>query len=100
MRRGDNVAGIDSSEGNTVDFERAGNEENALREVLQENHALTTETTSKKDKDGTGDKSGTGSRGTDGLANLKLILATVTLILFNLGLVGSEHNWRSAFHAV
>jgi hypothetical protein len=31
---GNNVAGIDSSERNTIDLERAGNEKNALREMV------------------------------------------------------------------
>lgn len=50
---GDNVAGVDSSKGNTVDLEWASNEENTLWEVLQEDDALATETASEEDKDST-----------------------------------------------
>jgi hypothetical protein len=54
---GDNVASVDSAEGNTVDLEWTSNEENALWEVLQEDDALATEATSEEDEDSTGSES-------------------------------------------
>lgn len=42
---GDDIAGIDSSQWYTIDFEWTGNEEDTLREVLEENHTLAAETT-------------------------------------------------------
>lgn len=74
----DNVTGVDAAEGNTVDLERAGNEENTLAEVLQEDDALAAEATSEEDEDGTGSKRSSGSRGSDGFADLygiKLVIA-------------------------
>jgi len=68
---GDNIAGVDSSEGNTVDLEWTSDEDDTLREVLQEDNALAAETASEEDEDGTGSESWAGSVGTDGLANLK-----------------------------
>jgi hypothetical protein len=58
---GNNVAGINSSEGNTIDLERAGNEKNALREMVQEDDTLSTETTSEKNENGTRSESRAGS---------------------------------------
>jgi len=54
---GDNVTSVDSAEGNTVDLERTSNEENTLWEVLQEDDALATETTSEENEDSTGSES-------------------------------------------
>ena len=54
MGSSDNVAGVDTAERNTVNFERASDEENTLAEVLQEDDALAAETTSEKDKDSAG----------------------------------------------
>lgn len=54
VRGSDNVAGVDAAEGNTVDLERAGDEEDALAKVLQEDDALATEAASEEDEDGTG----------------------------------------------
>jgi hypothetical protein len=48
----DDIAGVDSSERNTVNFEWASNEEDTLWEVLQENDTLAAETTSEEDEDG------------------------------------------------
>ena len=58
---GDDITGIDSPERNTIDFEWAGNEENALWESLQKNDSLAAETTSKKNEDGSGSKRWSGS---------------------------------------
>lgn len=57
MRCGNNIAGVNSPERNTVDFERAGNKENTLLECLQENDTLATESASKEDQDGAGGES-------------------------------------------
>lgn len=54
VRSSDNVAGVDAAEGNTVNFEGACDEEDALAEVLQEDDALAAETTSEEDEDGAG----------------------------------------------
>ncbi len=54
LRRRDHVLGIDSSQGDAVDFERAGDEEDALVESLEEHDALAPEATGKEDQDGTG----------------------------------------------
>lgn len=68
----DHVAGVDSSERNTVDLEGTGDKENSLREGLEENDTLATETTSEEDQDSTGDEGCAWSRGSDGLADLRV----------------------------
>lgn len=67
---GDHVAGVDAADGDTVDLEGAGDEENTLVEVLEENDALATETTSEEDQDGTGLEALAELSGTQSLANL------------------------------
>lgn len=67
----DHVAGVDAAERDTVDLEGTGDEEDTLLEVLQENDALATETTSEEDEDGTGGKRFAGRRGSDSLADLE-----------------------------
>ncbi len=69
--RGNNISGIHSSERYTVDFEGAGDEEDALREVLEENDTLAAEAAGEKDEDGTRLEGGAGFGGVDGFANLK-----------------------------
>lgn len=66
------VAGVDSSEGDTVDLEGAGDEENTLVEGLEKNDALAPETTSEKDEDGTGLEGRSGGPGAESLADLKV----------------------------
>ena len=57
LGRGRNdVAGVYPSEGNAVDFERTGNEEDTLLEVLEDDDTLATEAASEEDDDGTGSK--------------------------------------------
>ena len=58
---GNNVAGVDSSERNTVDFEWTCDEENTLLECLEENDTFAAESTSKEDEDSAGGKSCSGS---------------------------------------
>jgi len=51
---GDNIAGVDSSERNTVDLEWAGNEEHTLVEAVEKDDTLAAETTSEEDENGAG----------------------------------------------
>lgn len=50
---GDDVAVVHSSERDTIDLEGTSHEEDTLRQMLQENNTLATETTSQEDQDGT-----------------------------------------------
>jgi hypothetical protein len=45
---GDDVSSIDPSKWNAIDFERTRHEKNALREMLEKNHTLATESTGQK----------------------------------------------------
>lgn len=67
---GDRVAGVDTAEGNAVDLEGTGNEENTLVEVLEEDDTLATETASEQDQDGTGLEALADLGGTQRLADL------------------------------
>ena len=67
---GDDVSGVDSSQGNAVDLEGAGDEEDTLLEGLQENDPLASEATSEEDENGTGLKGLSGSPRSDSLADL------------------------------
>lgn len=69
---GDNVAGVDASDGNTVDLEGTGDEENTLVKSLEEDNTLATETTGKEDQDGTGLEGGARLVWADSLADLRL----------------------------
>jgi len=51
-RRGNNVSCVDAAEGNTIDLEGAGDEEDTLLKGLEENHTLAAEATGEKDQDG------------------------------------------------
>lgn len=46
---GNDVSGVDAAQGDTVDLEGTGDEEDALVEVLEEDDALATETAGKED---------------------------------------------------
>ena len=70
VRCSDDIAGIDTAERNTVDLEWASDEENTLFEGFQENDTLATETTSEEDENSARSKSWSGSRGSDGFADL------------------------------
>lgn len=67
---GDNVASVDTAEGNAVDLEGAGDEENTLVEVLEEDDTLATEAASEEDQDGTGLEGLADLSGADRLADL------------------------------
>ena len=69
---GNNVAGVNSAEWDTVDLEWTSDEEDTLCEVLEEDDTLATETTSEEDKDGSWGKGGSWSGGSDGLADLEI----------------------------
>ena len=70
VRRGNDIAGVDPPEGNTVDFERTGHQQDALREVLEEDDTLSPEAAGKEDEDGARLKSLPWLRRLDGLAHL------------------------------
>lgn len=67
---GDNVAGVDAADWDTVDLEWAGDEENTLVEVVQEDDTLAAETASEEDENGSWDEGSAWGGGTDGLADL------------------------------
>lgn len=67
---GDHVAGVDTADGDTVDLEGAGDEENTLVEVLEEDDTLATEAASEEDQDGTGLEALADLSGTNRLADL------------------------------
>jgi len=51
---GNNVAGVDAAEGDTVGLEGPGDKEHTLVECLEEDHALAAETTGQENEDGAG----------------------------------------------
>jgi len=61
---GNDIAGVNAANGDTVNFEGTSDEENTLVEVLEENDTLAAVTTGEDDEDGAGDK----GRAEDGLA--------------------------------
>lgn len=67
---GDDVSGVDSSQGDTVDLEGTSDEENTLVEGLEEDDALAAEATSEENQHCPGLQGLTGSPGADGLADL------------------------------
>jgi hypothetical protein len=69
-RSGDDIAGIYPSQGNAIDFERTGDEEDALGKVLEENNTLATEAASEENDDGTRLEGSPGFGRTQGLAGL------------------------------
>jgi len=71
LRRRDDVPGVDSPERNAVDLEGAGDEENALVEVLEEDDALAAEAAREQDQDGTGLQRRSRGPGPGGLADLR-----------------------------
>jgi hypothetical protein len=78
----DDIAGVDPSQRNAVDFERTGDKENTLGKVLQENDTLAAETTSEEDNDGTGHKRSSGFRRACSFASLESQLAVLQTVQF------------------
>lgn len=74
---GDNVSGVDSSQGDTVDLEGAGDEQHTLVEGLEKNDTLAAEATGQQDQDGTGLQGGAGLPRADGLADLLMEMLSV-----------------------
>ena len=87
------ISGVDPSQGNTVNFERTGNEENTLGKVLEEDNTLAAETTSEEDNDGTGLEGLTGLRRADGLAGLESQSVELQLIS-DTGMLGNRCRCR------
>jgi len=65
-----NVAGVNTAEGNTVELEGASNEDDTAREGFQVDDALSTESTGEDDEDCTGLEGGAEGGGLLGFANL------------------------------
>lgn len=70
-RGGNDVSGVHSPEGDAIELEGTGDEENTLVEVLEEDNALAAETTGEEDQDGAGLEAGTELGGMDSLADLQ-----------------------------
>ncbi len=86
---GNDVTSVNSSKRNTVDLEGTRDKESRVLKSLEEDNSLTTETTSKNDQDGTGDKRSTEllrSGGLTGLLESRSRLGGVPL----LGLLGGN----------
>lgn len=71
---GDNVTSVNSADGDTVDLEWAGHEENTLVKSLQEDDTLATETTSEEDQDFSGFERWSNFGWSDGFADLEFSL--------------------------
>lgn len=67
---GDHVASVHPSEGDAVDLEGTGDEENTLVEVLEEDDTLAAEAASEEDQNGTGLEALADLGGTQRLADL------------------------------
>ena len=78
---GDNVARVDPAQGNAVDLEGAGDEENALVEGLEEDDALAAEAAGDEDQDGAGLQGLAGSPGAEGLADLCCGLVSANMFI-------------------
>lgn len=70
-RSGNDIASIHPSQGNAIDFERTGDEEDTLGKVLEEDDTLATEAASEENDDGTRLEGSPGFGRTKGLASLK-----------------------------
>lgn len=79
---GDDVSGVDSSQGDAVDLEGASDEQDTLVEGLEEDDTLAAEATGEKDQDSAGLQSVPWLPGANGLADLtgrSLSLASLVL---------------------
>lgn len=70
----DHVAAVDAAERDAVDFEGAGDEENALVEGLEEDDALAAEAAREQDQDAAGLEGGAGFVGAERFAVLRYVL--------------------------
>lgn len=77
---GDHITGVHSSERDTIDFERAGDKEDTLGEVLEEDDTLTTETSSEEDEDGSGLEAGPKLGWVVCLAGLEKIIVSLYVV--------------------
>lgn len=68
--RRDDVARVDPAEGDAVDLEGTGDEEDALVEGLEEDDALAAEAAGEQDQDRAGLEGGAGAPGAESLAGL------------------------------
>jgi hypothetical protein len=78
----DDIAGVDPSQRNAVYFEWAGDEEDTLGKVLEENDTLAAETTGEEDHDGTGSKRCSGFRRACSFTGLESQLAVLWTLQF------------------
>lgn len=69
---GDDISGVDSSQGNAVDLEGTSDEENTLVKSLEENNTLAAEATGEEDQNGTGLERLSGRPSANGLSDLLL----------------------------
>jgi hypothetical protein len=67
---GDDVSRVDAAEGDAVDLEGAGDEQDTLVEVLEEDDTLAAEAAGEQNQDGAGLERAARSPGADGLADL------------------------------
>lgn len=67
---GNDVSGVDAAEGDAVDLEGAGDQQDTLLKVLEEDDALATEAAGEEDQDGAGLERLAGRPGADSLADL------------------------------
>jgi hypothetical protein len=74
-RCSNDISGVYPAEGDAVDFEGTGDEEDTLGKVLEKNDALATESTSEENDDGTGLERGARLRRAGGFAGLESQLA-------------------------
>jgi len=80
---GDDVAGVNPTQGDAVDLEGTGDEEDTLIERLEEDDTLAAEATSEEDQDSAGLEGLAGGPGTDRLADLLelgIVLGRVPLL--------------------
>jgi hypothetical protein len=73
----DDIAGVDTAQGNAVNLEGTGDEEDTLGKVLEDNDTLAAEATSEEDDDGTGLEGSTGLSRASSLTSLEYMLARV-----------------------
>ena len=76
---GNDVAGVDATEGDAVDLEGTGDEDDTVAQGLKVHDTLATETTSENNQDSTGLEGRAEGRRPDGLADLSI--AQVSMVL-------------------